>query len=248
MSAWWRPDKEAAFSVGLTIQSDVLGWKDVAFLAAKFGPDWGVLAPGEPREHGTQKVNLDVHLSDERPESASANIVTASVVLDAETMAALIAVDPDIWIAIHARQELPDVGDAPSVILTPEALAILAMNEHFDIDQYGAGGHPVARWLTRLWHSRRFEERYIHRLIVYSVRDDVAPLDFAVDPDLVGDTRALREWRERNPGPVRSVVSEQMIRVPGEQGIGLFLDRELLRALADLGAPLELRFRTRFAL
>ena len=246
MSAWWRPDRESAFSVGLSIYSDELRWERLAFLAENFGADWGELRPLPSRDPDLVGTNLDIHLLDTRPESASTNIIKASHVLDSETIAGLRATDPDITISIHAKQDLPDVGAIPNVRLSRDAVRALAINEYFDIDQLGAGGYPVARWLMHPWHSRRFGERSTQRMKISTERDDGHALDLAVDPDFGADVGAIIEWRGHNPGQPRNVTFEQVITIPGEQGIGIFFDRELLQALAELDAPVELRFLTRF--
>ena len=235
------------------MRSDILTPTDLDFLVEKFDVGWDDAVPKPRRAPGATGSSIHVHLLDRPLEHASANLLIADAVLDVETIAVLIAVDPDIWVEVHVQQDLPDVGAIPSVHLSPEVLGVLATSERFaeglDIDQHGASGHPILGKVLEPIHTRRWGYRYAHRLLVESA--DGASLAVELDPESEDDAaivEQLRLWRAVHPGPVSSCVSEQVIRVPGNQGIGMHIERGVLNVIHDFGVGLELRARTSFSL
>ena len=246
----WKPARTSAFSVGLTVRSDILTPSDLDFLVEKFGDGWGHAVPRARRAPTATGSSIHVHLLDRAPEHASSNILLADSVLDGETLSALIAVDPAIRIEVHVKQDLPDVGEIPGVQLTPEAIGLMATSERFaaglEIDQYGAAGHPVSRWLTSPLHSRRKGYRATQLLLVESAQPNVKAFIASVETPSGWKTAvpSLLDWRLQHPGELTVARIEQTIRLPGEWGIGLHLDHDLITVLAEAGVGLDLQFRT----
>ena len=249
----WKPDNESAFDVGVSINSDVLEPEDLEFLEDLFGPEWGAGSVHRHRPKSRPGSGFHIHLENDGVESASENVIAAAVAITPELRNLLFDLDPSATIDVHARQDLPAVGEQPSVVLAPQAIGALVvtdwLTDGFDIDQYGAEGHPILRKALEPIHTRRWGYRYAHRLLVESA--DGASLAVELDPESEDDAaivEQLRLWRAVHPGPVNSCVSEQVIRVPGNQGIGMHIERGVLNMIHDFGVGLELRARTTFSL
>lgn len=101
-----------------------------------------------------------IHLENDGVESASENVIAAAVAITPELRNILFDLDPSATIDVHARQDLPAVGKQPSIVLAPHAIAALVvtdwLNDGFDIDQYGASGHPILGNVLEPIHARRW--------------------------------------------------------------------------------------------
>jgi len=251
---YWTPNRESTFSLGVRVSSDILEPEDLRFIGDAFDDSW---EPLKIRKHRYPKPRpgsrFDTHLNNDDVAKASSNVVAACQVLDLPEFANLRKLDPKAVVDVHAMQNIADVGRIIPTQLSPEAVAALAgvalPHDWFDIDQYGAEGHPLVeatlRPITRRLSGRRTSHTFAFTL------DGVIVARFASEPvdDVHRLADRLLEWLALNTLPVGSTfVSGQLIRVPGVQGIGFGVESPVFDVLASHGLGLELRTRTRFGL
>jgi len=251
----WMPNRTTEFSVGISVHSEVIEPQELAFVAGAFDERWeppkisGLRYP-KPRPGS----RFDIHLVDDSTAAASTNVRFACETSDGPVITRLWELDPDVKVGVHAFHYLSDVGSFEPIELSAAAVSALASPtlrmDWFDIDQSGAGGHPIARSLLDPLISRRVGRRTRHSLVLQVGRSEVARFEPAKDPDgddgdtLVGQVRG---WLASNALPVGATfVAKQIIRVPGDQGIGLGFEQALFTVLAENDLGFELRTETRF--
>jgi hypothetical protein len=251
---YWTPDRESTFSVGIRASSEVLEPEDLEFINNAFDLSWESLKVNRHRYPKPRPGSrFDVHLKADDLAIASSNIVAARNVLERPEFAHLRDLDPAVAIDLHAQQNLADVGRIPPIYLDLDALAALSLSgfsdNWFDIDQYGAAGQPLAERAFH-WYTDQFDGQRSHHALEI-VEHGVTLVRFPWRNN--DEARCLHEqvsqWLAANALPQGSTcVANQIIRVPGSQGIGFGLDSSLLSVLSHHGLELELRTRTRFGL
>lgn len=251
---YWTPNRESTFSLGVRVSSDILEPEDLRFIGDAFDDSW---EPVKIRKHRYPKPRpgsrFDTHLNDDDVAKASSNVVASCKVLDLPEFATLRKLDPEVVIDVHAMHNIADFGRVTPIQLSPEAVAALAVvalpDGWFDIDQYGAEGHPLVELTLRPITSRLSGRRTNHTF-TFTV-DGVTVAQFASDPvdDAPRLAERLSEWLAFNTLPVgAALVANQSIRVPGVQGIGFGFESPVFAVLAAHGLGLELRTRPRFGL
>jgi len=254
------------FSVGVSIRSKRLTVADLGDVVKLFGNEWKASTAKELRPplrsgvEGELGAYVHSHLRDYDPGKASANVLTAATLLTSEFVARLRSQDPDLELDIHVEQHLPDRGRVQPVLLTVDAVHMLAVemgqrNVGLDIDQYGADGFAAINAMLNPFLSKRKVPAEVLRFVVefWASNGQIKRVEQAVsDPyDLALPITQLAETMSAFPREERidaAVIAghftlEQDLPIYNPVGPSLWLDPALLLLLDRHHCDLTIRTR-----
>jgi len=247
------------FSVGVSIRSKRLRVADLGDVVKLFGNEWKASTAKELRPplrsgaEGELGAYFHSHLRDYDPGRASANVLTAATLLTSEFVVSLRSQDPDLELDIHVVQHLPDRGRVQPVLLTVDAVHMLAVemgqrNVGLDIDQYGADGFAAINAMLNPFLSKRKVPAEVLRFVVefWASNGQIKRVEQAVsDPyDLALPITQLAETMSALPREERIDAAVIAGHFTLEQdGPSLWLDPALLLLLDRHHCDLTIRTR-----